>query len=157
LVQLLQTTTTLHPRTMIWPAKTAISGPEWSQLTVHSSGNVPDSGSIFPSVVFRDANHRDLEPTCCQPGCCSAAEEWLALDPRWSSRMGAPVRSGLASNADAGNSGGQTGATHLEAKIPGRSLAVSSVQAWIWIWIWMRIAIEDAFSRTIIIISPLLD
>jgi hypothetical protein len=97
LVQLLQTTTTLHPRTMIWPAKTAISGPEWSQLTVHSSGNVPDSGSIFPSVVFRDANHRDLEPTCCQPGCCSAAEEWLALDPRWSSRMGAPVRSGLAS------------------------------------------------------------
>lgn len=40
--------------------------PEWSQLSVHSSGRVFFwySGSIFPSVVFPAANHRDLEPTC---------------------------------------------------------------------------------------------
>jgi hypothetical protein len=45
---------------------------------------------------------------------------------------------------------GPSRATHLEAKIPGRSLAASIVQAWIWIWIWMRIAVKGGFSRTII-------
>jgi hypothetical protein len=68
---------TMHPGYDVSAAKTASAGPEWSQqLTVHSSGNVSDSGSIFPSVVFRAANHRDLEAACCCWLVASAAEEW---------------------------------------------------------------------------------
>ncbi|KAN0098831.1 hypothetical protein V8E51_014494 [Hyaloscypha variabilis] len=87
---------------------------EWrQQLTVDwpfiHLAMFPIQARIFPSVVFRAANHRDLEAACCWLAGCfaaaSAAEEWNGwrlihvrqVHPAAASSIDAPVHSELAS------------------------------------------------------------
>jgi hypothetical protein len=46
----------------------------------HPSGSVSDSDSFLPSVVFRAANHRDVEATCCPVTAAATVQPaWLLL------------------------------------------------------------------------------
>jgi len=127
-------------------------------LFIHSSGSVSDSGSICPSVVFRAANHRDLEATCCWLAAAlsapaAAAEEWnrwrlihaRQVHPASSSKHRRTCPFGTCLFTDAGTLDRR--ATHLEYKIPGRSLAVSSVRACVQAWIRIGMSIDNAFPE----------
>jgi hypothetical protein len=64
-------------------------------------GKASGSGSIFASVVFSDANHRDLEATCC-PACAGSRNRTdggrlIHVQAAGQDRIDAPVRSELPS------------------------------------------------------------